>query len=931
MYTNADTLTNKLEELSIRVADTKPDIICVTEVYPKNKKSETQEIELELSGYTMFHTDSPKRGVIMYLANHLIGYQIKLESEFEENVVCKVVTNNKEELVLAAIYRSPESKADNNDKLNDLLSELNDTIKWKHLCIVGDFNYKEINWETNEVSANQDHSAYKTYDTINDLFLHENVRQPTRFRNNQIPSALDWVLTDKEDSITHLEVTSPIGKSDHAVITFNINVATSYDSERTYHAYYKGNYENIRQDMSQIDWHTETASKNIDESWNFFHNKLSGAIERHIPKLKYKSNKKPQWLNKETKIAIKAKHKAWNKYKKTPTSHNWEDYKNHRNTATNKINEAKSNYETRLAEEVKTNPKGFWAYVKSKTKSKGGIRELKDENNTLITQDTEKAETLNKYFTSVFTSEDELSIPLAESKTKNYITDIEINEDIVLSHLNKLNTSKSPGPDNIHTKVISEAKECLVVPLSIIYNKSMAENKLPTQWKEAHITPIFKKGNRSKVSNYRPVSLTSVCCKILETIIRTPLFEHLEKNGLLSKDQHGFREKRSCITQLLEVMEIWVNIFDKGVPWDAIYMDFAKAFDRVPHNRLLSKARSLGIRGNLLKWIADFLDNRKQRVVLEKGTSNWAPVTSGIPQGSVLGPILFIIFINDLPQEIKSYIKIFADDTKIFRAIRSMSDINNLQEDINKLVNWTIKWQLYFNNDKCKVIHYGPNNPNHKYLINNTELQIDSEEKDLGITFNNTLTFSNHIRQICSKANSRVGLIKKPFKNHSKQNIKLLHKSLVRPLLEYGSVIWSPHLKKEQAEIEKVQKRITKLVPKLRHHEYKDRLKALNLTTLEYRRKRADVIQIFRMIKGFDNLNQKDFFEIDTNSRTRGHRYKIIKTHCRTNKKLHSFPHRVINLWNTLPNEAVENKTINSFKSAIEKHWAKWELKYELK
>ena len=259
--------------------------------------------------------------------------------------------------------------------------------------------------------------------------------------------------------------------------------------------------------------------------------------------------------------------------------------------------------------------------------------------------------------------------------------------------------------------------------------------------------------------NYRPISLTSICCKMLERIIRDAVVEHLESRGLLTKDQHGFREKRSCVTQLLEVMEIWGNLLDKGIAWDSIYMDFAKAFDRVPHNRLLTKARSLGLTGKLLGWIANFLSNRKQRVVLGKGSSKWTKVTSGIPQGSVLGPILFIIFINDLPKRISSHIKIFADDTKIFKAIRSFSDINHIQSDINKLVQWSLKWQLYFNNDKCKVIHYGTNNPKHKYKIGNKALGSDTEEKDLGITFDNQLSFSAHIRQICAKANSRVGTI----------------------------------------------------------------------------------------------------------------------------------------------------------------------------
>ena len=467
----------------------------------------------------------------------------------------------------------------------------------------------------------------------------------------------------------------------------------------------------------------------IYTAWKLFSDKLNGSIERHIPKQKFKNRKKPPWLNRATNEAIKNKHKTWNRYKKNPNHENWEIYSTNRNQATAKIKEAKLNYENKLAAEVKDKPKNFWAYVKSKTSSKSNIRELRNDKNELITQNDEKVEMLNNYFSSVFTQEDCSHIPLPCTKTNITIDNIQITEQSVYKQLQKLNTSKSPGPDKLHAKVLYEVKNTITLPLCLIYKKSMSESQLPSAWKKAHVAPIFKKGSRSKVENYRPVSLTSICCKTLERIIRDPLIEHLENQGLLSKDQHGFRQKRSCITQLLEVMEIWTNLYDQGIPWDTIYMDFAKAFDRVPHNRLIAKARSLGIRGNLLKWIANFLEDRKQRVVLGNSASSWAKVTSGIPQGSVLGPILFVIYINDLPNEVKSYIKIFADDTKIFRAIRSMSDIQGLQADINKLIAWSLKWQLHFNNNKCKTIHYGQNNPNHTYSVDNTALCMTKRKR----------------------------------------------------------------------------------------------------------------------------------------------------------------------------------------------------------
>jgi hypothetical protein len=463
-----------------------------------------------------------------------------------------------------------------------------------------------------------------------------------------------------------------------------------------------------------------------------------------------------------------------------------------------------------------------------------------------------------------------------------------------------------------------------------IFKSSIREGYVPTQWKQANIIPLFKKGSRKKTSNYRPVSLTCICCKLLEKIIRNQIVEHLESQGLININQHGFRKGRSCGTQLLEVMEGWSNILDEGQTWDCVYMDYAKAFDSVPHMRLLEKLNYYGIRGKVWHWIKDFLSGRVQRVGIDGDYSDWLPVTSGIPQGSVLGPILFTIFINDLPDSISSNIKLFADDTKLFRAIESNVDICTLQEDINNLLKWSSLWQLPFNLDKCKVIHYCKNNPKAEYKLGDQNLGTDSEEKDLGVLFNQDLSFNCHISKIINKANSRVGLIKRCFSNIDKEIFLPIYKALVRPILEYCSSIWFPIYKHQIMEIEKIQKRATKLVKEIRNKSYSERLKYLNLDTLHFRRLRSDMLQTFRIIKGIDNLDVAQFFHLDQNSRTRGHKYKLKKPRATSKIRQCSFTHRVVNPWNSLKNSTVECDTLNSFKTALGKEWQSHPLKYNL-
>ena len=324
----------------------------------------------------------------------------------------------------------------------------------------------------------------------------------------------------------------------------------------------------------------------------------------------------------------------------------------------------------------------------------------------------------------------------------------------------------------------------------------------------------------------------------------------------------------------------------------------------------------------------DFLSQRKQRVVLGNSKSDWADVTSGIPQGSVLGPVLFVIFINDLPDTIKSYSKIFADDTKIFRALKSTRDISILQDDLQNLSKWSKTWQLPFNIPKCKVLHYGKNNPEFTYMMENCPLKNDTSEKDLGVTFDSDYTFGTHIRNIVAKANSRVGIIKRTFTSLNTNNFKILYKSLTRPILEYCSPIWSPHLRKDIDEIERVQRRATKLVKGLAELSYEERLRKLDIPTLAYRRIRADILQTYKILKGHDSLNPRDFFQPPPSNTTRGHSLKIFKQSCNTSERQHTFSQRVVSLWNNLPENIVNCETINSFKSAIDKRWKDVPLKF---
>ena len=253
--------------------------------------------------------------------------------------------------------------------------------------------------------------------------------------------------------------------------------------------------------------------------------------------------------------------------------------------------------------------------------------------------------------------------------------------------------SKSVGPDDFHPKFLKETAYLISKPLEIIFK----ENTLPEIWKIGDITPIHKKESKENVANYRPISLTSIICRAMEKIIKDIVILHMESNSLFSNQQHGFRKGNSCTSQLIEVMDDWISKLDGNDNIDVIYMDFQNAFDGVPHERLLKKLHSYGIQGNLIGWIRNFLTNRKQRVILNGTQSSTAIVTSGIPQGSVLGPVLFTIYINDLPDLVHNTTKLFADDAKIYSVVNNANDQDDLQNDLKQLDKWSRHWLLKFN------------------------------------------------------------------------------------------------------------------------------------------------------------------------------------------------------------------------------------------
>ena len=900
------------------------DVVLITEVKAKNTLEEPSVTQFNLEGYNIYSNlddTNSNRGVNVYINQSLCtNITVNQWNHEPEGVHLSIKLDSNDKLELCCVYRSPSNKSRNGNSVFSLINHLTEMAS-SHLLIAGDINSPNVNWSDWTAT---DADGQLLIDTLRDNYLHQHIVNPTRYRNGTQPTCIDLVMTNEEGMVNDIAYLPGIGLSDHVCLMFNFTVYVPPATDTEKPRYHIGDYKAINQEIERHNWTNELANLSTSEAMNLVIRCLKDACDKHIPVRRHKRRRKRQlWMTNEALSKQRKKKEAWKKYLRT---HDHLDYIR----ATKEKLELRqltrnlcTNFEKDLAYNIKKEPKAFWRYVNSKMKSRQTINDLVDPSGTLIHGNEEKANLLNDYFSSVFTREDTSNVPTPKTHPAGQeVTTMVITQEKVQKKLAKLKTSKTPGPDGLHPRVLQETSNSLSKPLSIIFNKSISEGELPDSWKIANVHAIHKKGDKSQPSNYRPISLTSIVGKTLESLVRDEIVNHMSSAGLFCDAQHGFVPGRSCATQLLVVLEHWTKALDQGLPIDAIYLDFKKAFDSVPHERLLVKLKSYGIQGPLLDWIRVFLTGRRQRVVINGSYSSWTEVVSGIPQGSVLGPTLFVCFINDLPTVVTSTIQIFADDTKIYRALQDQDDQKKLQKDLDALKSWSTKWQLHFNDSKCKVLHLGNQNPRHTYHMGGTILQPTKLEKDLGVYVDEELKFHQHVRLSVKKANRILGLIRHTFNNLDETSLPLLYKSLVRPHLEYANTIWHPRFAMDREEIEKVQHRATKLIPQISHLPYDQRLEYLGLPSLQYRRIRADLIQTYKIFTKQERLDPAIFFVPHQYSSTRGHSKKLQKPRSNTNLRLHSFSNRIVNTWNSLPQEIIDSSSLNVFKSQIDHHFA---------
>ena len=647
------------------------------------------------------------------------------------------------------------------------------------------------------------------------------------------------------------------------------------------------------------------------------------SISQHVPFIKNNRPKLGPRYPRHIQRQLTRKKAAWRRYKQSRSSETLQRYKAIASNYRSLVYAHLAERERKLVD--RGNISDFYRHANKKLSSRSVIGTIKRTDGSLTFDSKEKAEQFRQTFIEYYTT-DNLQIPTMAPRTNEKISSISFTPSLIRNAISRLRVKSKGGPDKIPTEYIKKCSLWLTMPLTYLFQLSFEYNYIPPYWLSAYITPIFKKGDQTDPYNYRPIALTCVFCKLMEAVIKDQLVTYLTTHNLITKQQHAFLIRHSTTTNLLECTRDWSIALNSRNVVDVIYVDYKRAFDSIVHSKLLSKLSAYGVSGGLLDWIATFLTNRTQQVAIDNCLSEIIQVTSGVIQGSVLGPILFILYINDVSDLLDSptvHLQLFADDLKLYSSISlspSVSHSQHLQTMINKIYDWSLNWQLTINTNKCTStrLHTRLPAPQPKYMINNTPLSCSTDTRDLGIIIDTHLTYNSHITSITTRAAQRVGIVFRCFYCKDPHFLRNIYTTYIRPLLEYNTIIWSPTLIKHIDAIEQIQRSFTKRIPSLSTLPYLQRLKELKLDTLEVRRLHQDLIYYYKILHGLTPHDPAAFFSFHHPPRNvRNNQPLIAKPVKATNNFLSSFSYRAADCFNSLPSSIRGVQSLPSFKRQL--------------
>lgn len=822
------------------------------------------------------------------------------------------------DITLVVLYRPPSMSPANDPALiNSLLS----TLHSNNLIIVGDFNLSALTWP-----IKADYPVDGAFSEYVDFFINSNLEQlitePTRYRAGQVPSLLDLVLTNDPDLFSKIELLPPIGKSDHVVISATIQVITRESPKHERIRYASLDYNRMNSFFLETDWSPLYDCDDVSNMWSFFHGTVKNAVTAANQPRRGCTNGGHRsvagvgasWITAEIRKDIKTKRSLWQRFKRSNSPADYNLFRTFSNQLSANVRKAREVYQDGV---LSRSTKSFYSHIRRTISSKVSVPLLRRSDGTVSEDYHENASIFSNQFKSVFnipqTNNSQYTLPV-HLMTSTTLSEIQITRSRVLRELKNLKPDSAPGPDEVHPLLLKNCAESLADPIVHLLRSSFMQGVLPSVWKTAWVVPIFKKGDKLNAVNYRPISLVSIVCKILERLVVAELVPYLLHNNIIPAEQHGFLPGRSVFTNLARCLDDWTKALDNGHPIDVVYFDFSKAFDKVPINYLLYKLNFYGISGNLRAWIAEFLTDRTFCVKVGNSFSDSQLVLSGVPQGTVLGPVLFLVFVADIGLGLQSRFEMYADDLKLYNYSHNSA---SLQRDIDTILTWSRKWSLPINEAKCAVLHLGYNNPQLPYHLNMLQISPVTKHSDLGVIITSDLSWSEQTISVVKKANSFLYLVRKAFPSPSPHILSKIFTTYIRPILESAGPIWSPWLTKDITLLESVQRRMSRSCPQLRHLPYEQRLDRMKLTPLKQRRSFADITICFKALSGLFSVDLSDLFVLSHNTALRGHSFKLARERFHRSCREHFISNRVFEAWNSLPQEVVSSPSVETFKHRL--------------
>lgn len=795
-------------------------------------------------------------------------------------------------VIIMSIYIPPNSPTEIYNRHCTQIENLKFSFPDVTFLVVGDLNMPDVKW------SNEDYYALLTGPASEkNKILAETVAFMQWFQHNSIVNyknnILDLVFSN-DSSVVVTKCPFPLVPIDIAhpplqINGLNVSMSCKLKTSSPVFNFNRANYEAMNKYFNNIDWES-LLSDSLDFSLviSNFYSIINEAINIYTPKFFNCNYKYPQWFSSELKSLIFNKKRLHKEFKSTNDCNKYNEFSRLRSLCKIESKKCRLRYLQKVQNDLRQNPKYFWRYIKN-LKSDNDIPKTMLFNDKSSMGGPEVANLFKDCFCSVYSNVN-LNINSCINYSKSLADicnqpSIQILISDVFEAISSLDCNPCPGPDGLPNILLRSCTYSLSIPICKIFNRSLTIGFFPSQWKNSFVTPIYKSGDKNLVTNYRPITKQSALPKLLEKLMIPSLT--FTFNNILDNNQHGFRKGRSVETNLLCFYNTLINTMESGKQTDVIYMDFSKAFDSVNHSILIAKLSLFGVHDPLLSWFNSYLVGRSQQVKINGFLSDTFPVSSGVPQGGHLSPLLFAIFIMDISNCFKfcDYL-LFADDLKIFANVSSLDNTSLIQNDLNKVSDWCLSNGLKLNTAKCFKMTFSRTKSKviFDYYINDDKLVEINSCRDLGVVFQPNLLFSSNIEYLCSKALRSLGfLIRNTKEFNDERCLKTLYTSLVRPILEFSSVLWNPTQIGLVESLERVQRKFLRFIGyKRKLHGYLNPSAStsissiqasIKLESLATRRKSIDIRFMSKLINGAiscpDLLHSLNFNIPQYNSRQR--------------------------------------------------------------